>query len=220
MATLKSGSVMDSKAIVRCESRLETIRDATRKLIGCTEYNEFASLWYQILVASKSIYSTLEQGSKASVRSNQLFYREKDRFKKDELVQYILIARGAEEHGLEETSELIPEARLLGKSAEGFSARMTDRNGNTFVNCGVAYKIEGAGSRYDPGLRSLDGKPILNEKREKQIVLKSVRDRSKKIYAPPTTHQNEVLTDTSPAHVAQCMLSHLTNFVNEARKFL
>lgn len=67
-----------------------------------------------------------------------------------------------------------------------------------------------------PILRSLDEKPVKNVYKPRRIVLKSVRDRSKREYLPPKTHLGTAIRSDSPREVAELALKYLEELISEA----
>lgn len=212
---------MYSKALVKAHGRLRVAQRAVDELPKCETYTEFSDAWYVFLHASKGIYTTLEQGAKATAQARQWFGAQ-DRFRReDELLRYITEARNDDEHGIEDVTEFVPEQNLLGVSAPGYSNIVRDQFGNTVIGAGVAaFKITGTlPPDQMPKLTSLDGKPVMNHRTPPHPRLVPVRDRSKRIYHPPTQHLGRPLENSLPITVARLMIVYLEHLLDEAEGF-
>lgn len=170
-------------------------------------------------MASKGVYTTLEQGAKISPQSRQWFGRKNQERRNDELLRYISEARNDAEHGVEQGVEFKRQSLSLGVSDKNSSRIMQDQWGNTFINCGTAWTIDGGHPEMKnlPILTPLDGKPIKSVHQPDRIVLKSVMDRSRKVYPPPTTHLKRQIESNSPLEISSLTVKYLEALLEEAK---
>jgi hypothetical protein len=68
---------MDSQAVEQAQSRLRRAKKALEALKTATNYEEAEEAWSDLLLASATIYSKLEQGSKSKGTSAGWFGRKK-----------------------------------------------------------------------------------------------------------------------------------------------
>jgi hypothetical protein len=92
---------MDSQAVEQAQSRLRRAKKALEALKTATNYEEAEEAWSDLLLASATIYSKLEQGSKSKGTSAGWFGRKKKERKDDPLLRYLHHARNSDEHGIE-----------------------------------------------------------------------------------------------------------------------
>jgi hypothetical protein len=184
-------------------------------------YAELADHWYVFLHAAKGIYTTLEQGSKATPQARQWFGLKNQERKNDPLLRYISEARNDDEHGIEENTEIRPSRLALGERKPGASRAMRDQFGNTFVDCGAAYEFEGGvpNRASMPILSPLDGKLVHSSFTPSRIALKPVRDRSLRCYPPPKFHLGRALQTDGPIEAAELTFTYLFGLVAEAESF-
>ena len=193
---------MDVKAIIKAKSRLRVAEKALAELAASQRYEEFSDTWYTFLVATKNVYTVLEQGSKVTPQSRQWFASVRQARKDDELLQYLFEARNDDEHGLENSTEHVPGRLAIGVAREGYS---TSVRLNGTIGPGGSLNVE-----------SLDGKPVLIEQTLPHARLVSVQARGNRTINPPLSHLGVRLRDTSPLAVATLSLTYLTALVNDA----
>ena len=208
---------MNPKSIVKARSRLRVSQRQVDAMSNCRTYEDFSDLWSVFLHAAKGIYTSLELRSKSNAYSRQWFGGKNRVRKSDQLLRYITEARNDDEHGIEPITEYVPAVAVLGIGDGGGSRHVVDEYGNTFINCGAAYRFEGFIDPSSlPRLKSLDGKPVINRVDPAYVRLTPVRDRSGIAYPPPTTHLGEDLPDRMPATVARLAVRYLEGLVAEA----
>jgi hypothetical protein len=192
------------------------VQRAVRELEFCKDYDTFSDIWYQFLIASKNIYTQLEQGAKSSAKST-LWFGERNKFRKsDQLLRYVTEARNSEEHGLQPNSRFVPNELRLGVSKPGMSSEIQDQNGNVFSGCGTAISYSGSMPTSLPKLQALDGKPILAEFHPAHVKLVQVQDRHGNRYDPPTSHLGVQIDGSEPLTVAKAMMTYLEQLLAEA----
>lgn len=196
------GNAVDVKAIIKAKSRLRVAEKALAELAASQQYEEFSDTWYTFLVATKNVYTVLEQGSKVTPQSRQWFANVRQARKDDELLQYLFEARNDDEHGLDNSTEHVPGSLAIGVAREGYSNSVR-LNGT--LGPGGSFNVE-----------SLDGKPVLIEQTLPHARLVSVQARGNRTINPPLSHLGVRLHDTSPVAVATLGLTYLTALVDDA----
>jgi len=195
---------MDTKAIEKAESRLRLARKALSELEQCENYRDFCDLWYSFLAPAKNVYTTLEQGAKASAQSRQWFGVKKSERKNDPLLQYLFQARNQDEHGLAAISEHTGDSTAIGVSKPGYSN---------------AIRLDGViGKGGTLNVQSLDGLPVKIEKRP-NVRLIPVTGLGGVVYLPPATHKGQAVSDPSPTRLAALAIAYLSELVEEAKQF-
>jgi hypothetical protein len=119
--------------------------------------------------------------------------------KKDPLLSYLVNARGADEHTVEEitsrTSGGIAINQAFGNSLH--INHLSINNGNIFIDSKQPIKIE-----FIPGKTKLI--PVVNRGRT---------------YEPPTTHLGGLLKNKEPIHLAEAGIEFYENFIEKAEEF-
>lgn len=199
---------MDSKAVYKAQSRLRLSEKALKELSLCKSHQEFEDIWYNFLVASKNVYTVLEQGSKSSAQSRQWFGGKSDERRNDPLLAYLFHARDDDEHGLNAITEFKHGSLNIGVKRPGFSNSFYLEDVTIIDGKITIQKIE-----------SLDNKPVLIEQRAPHTVLATVTSRGNK-YAPPTEHKGTLLETNLPIPVAALGFAYLKELVEEAKTLL
>lgn len=212
---------MKANALDKAMRRYRVARSSFESMRNTESYVELADKWYIFLHAAKGIYTTLEQGAKANPQAMQWFGGKNRERRGDPLLRYISEARNDDEHGIEESTELVRSSLQLGVARPGSSQILRDQFGNTFANVSAAYHIEGGHPRMKnlPVLQALDGKPVHSIFNPEKVVLKSVRDRSRCEYQPPKFHMGAALKTDGPIEVADLALRYLEGLLSEAESF-
>jgi hypothetical protein len=96
---------MDATAVEQAKVRLRKAETALEKLKSADSYEAAEEAWTDFLLASSTIYSKLEQGSKSKGSSAGWFGRKKKIRRDDELLRYLHYARNSDEHGIERVTE-------------------------------------------------------------------------------------------------------------------
>ncbi len=216
---------MDRNAIEKCKSRLRNAQKAVEDLRAYLEIEDlqsFEDTWFTFLFSWKSIYTTLEQGSKTTPQSRQWFGGVKQDRKDDDLLQYLFEARNDDEHGLETSIKTVPELTEIGVRGHGVSNAVLINGpgiiGGVAINCGAAIAYEGHPSQNPYKVTALDGKPILTRHTPAHVTLKPVFARGNRIYLPPQNHRGNPLEDKRPLAVATLALTYIESLVEEAAK--
>lgn len=190
-------------------------------LEAATDYQTFADHWYSFLCAAKGIYTTLEQGAKATPQARQWFGAKNQTRKDDPLLRYVTEARNDDEHGLEESTEIQPSSLKIGVAEPGELRIYGDQYGNISVGAEVAFEftnVAPTGPEF-PVITALDGMPMRSAFTPARIILKPVHDRKNTPYLPPTTHLGRNLAGDSPMEVARLATEYLKALIEEAEGF-
>ena len=143
------------------------------------------------------IFSKLEEGSKSNNKSIGWYALRKHERKTDPLLNYLRVARNADEHGLTEVA----------RHEEGHIALSGDVELNgTIGTHGGFLNVRQIG----PQAPEVHVKPS-------RIILTTVTDKYKTPAAPPISHMGKPLSDPeSPIEVARLALIYLTKAIAEA----
>jgi len=211
---------MHKQALDKASQRLRIVKQSLKGLQEAASFQDTTDQWYMFLHAAKGIYTTLEQGAKATPQARQWFGKKNQERRSDELLRYISEARNDDEHGIESVTKLEKGHSLFGVAEKGFSQHVQDANGNVFIDCGVAIRVhEDVEGLIVPKLKSLDKMPIKSEKIPPRAVLVTVKDRSKNIFNPPSVHLNRKIDGYDPLIVASLAFEYLARLLDEAEGF-
>jgi len=170
---------------------------AAKSLADMKAANDFPTVerhWTAFLSAAARVFNKLEQGAKTSGQSNAWFGRKHRERKTGPLLRYVWHARNADEHTLEQITELNPgRADLVTPTAREVAAlRETLRDEKR------PHAVLGLIEVVFP-----------------HVVLRSVTDRMVR-YDPPDSHLGKSLADKSPARVGDLELTYLDAMIGEA----
>ena len=196
---------MDIAAIRKARERLVLASESLKKAGEAKDHTTFSGAWYFFLIAAKNIYTSLEQGSKASPQSMQWFGSKKKDRKNDELLQYLFQARDDDEHGLGDVTKLEQGSFAIGKSVAGSSD-----------NFQIRMKTGANGDIVMLETKSLDGKPVVSEIKPSRSILLPVNGRGNITYPVPKSHLGQTITDQSPIAVGRLGLNYLERLIGEA----
>lgn len=204
-ARYRTFQLMTPAAISKAQNRLKLANDRLIEAEAAPNYVAFSGAWYSFLTAYKNVYSTLEQGAKASAKSRQWFGAKKQARKSDPMLQYLFQARDSDEHSLENVTELYHGHTSIGVSKPGYSDFM-EFSEVKIRNSSIT--IENA--------TSLDGKPILIERIGPHVRLRSVAGRGNIVYQPPTQHKGQKLANNLPITIGKLAIIYLDELIQEA----
>jgi len=190
---------MDSRAVLKAETRLRICQETLPKLESCEAYEDFELLWYTFLCAAKSVYTVLEQGAKNSAQSRQWFGNLNRKRREDPFLLYMSEARNSDEHGIEPVTQFVDKAFLGGVSRLGSSRDMTLNMVNGIVE-----------------ITSNDGRPVYSEIKQAYIKLSRIHTRSG-ILHPPDRHLGQDISGIFPYDAAFLMVEHLTSVLEQAK---
>ena len=106
---------MDPKAVIQAGERLDKANRAVKELHAATDFISADAAWTDLLTEAQTIFAKLEQGSKASGKSQAWFGKKKAEQRNDPLLRYIKFARNSEEHGLDRSTIRDMGSSLLGR---------------------------------------------------------------------------------------------------------
>ena len=196
---------LDAKFLAKAKLRLRSLERAVAGLRQAETFADFQDEWYFFLVSFKTVYTALEQASKATGPDQVWFGLKKSERKNDPLLRYLYQARDDAEHGLSEGLDLEPGSLAIGVNREGASTHIHIEE--LRLEDGVAHV---------KGFKGLDDKPVLIEHSAPKAVLRTVICRGPVSYHPPSEHLGKSLANPSPLNVAELGFSHLTELVREA----
>jgi hypothetical protein len=193
---------MHPEALIKSKSRLRLAKKALETLSQCENFDDFTDAWFSFVTAFKSVYTTLEQGAKASPQSRQWFGAKQAIRRKDPLLQYVYQARNDDEHGLAPVARHVPESLAVGVSRPGYSSNMRISMKDGTITA-----------------QSLDGLPVLVEHTAAHAALVTVTGLGNVKFHPPTTHLGQAIERNLPLPVARLAFSYLEKLVEEAGTF-
>lgn len=200
---------MDSRAIVKANSRLRVAKQAAQDLAACRDFDAFTDTWYTFLTAAKNIYTVLEQGAKISAQSKQWFGAKAAERRGDPLLQYLYEARNADEHGLEPVSEVTGGDLRL-----SFPSTGADWNASAHVRR-VSSDLSVTSFEILDTNHS-DSKTIDTFQTIKKARLVDIVARGNRVLAPPSTHRGIPIAERSPQAIANLALVYLEALVRDA----
>ena len=197
--------VMDKRALEKASDRLRVAHKAYKKLVKCKNPTDFSDEWFTLVVALKSVWSKLQQGSKTSPQTRQWFGAKVRERKADEVLQYMFIARNDDEHGLDGILQY-REGKLTYVSQ--------NTTGKTFHMEHV--EVDFKNKRMKAKGHDDDGNPIdtilpivPKSFQPSTLILKYVKDRASQTVKAP---------DITPVLAAEKTLKDLSGLIDEARE--
>jgi hypothetical protein len=189
---------MDRKAIQKARSRLRSAAEAVHAMESdAPDLPRFEAEWWKFLVASSSIYATLEQGSKSNSRSVAWFGHRKHERRTDPLLRYIHHARNTEEHSLTGSTD---RSRMRIK-AMNKHIKIIDRGpNNPPLLTGTTGPEPGRFKVLPPGVWLL---PVTD-------------DRYHDTFHPPKEHLGKPITYPNPVTVAKLAIAYIQGMIDEA----
>jgi len=191
-------------AIDKASQRLHKAKSALARAKAATEYDGFASAWSEYLTAINQVYTVIEKGAKSHPKSRQWFGGvKKKECKSDRLIQYLLQARNADEHGLEPVTEYVSGRISFNSSFARGTLRIA--------------RMEVTPTKIDVDFGLPTGITI-TPPHPKLVTV--IDDRFGTKFAPPTMHLGQPLTDSSPLAVGEHGIAYFERFVLEAEDLL
>lgn len=190
---------MDQKALEIAKSRLRVAQRALADAKSAIDNPTlFAEHWFVFLTAWKSIYTVLEQGSKASPQSRQWYGGKKAERRDDPLLQYLFEARNDEAHGLAITVRHTDGGYLFKATTdiESMRIRMVD---------GHPVPVDDEGNVVGELIQQTPPGPELQH----------VNARGNRILNPPSEHLGRKV-DVRPVPVAELAIEYADQLIKEA----
>ena len=188
---------MKQEALYQAKVRFDSAKDAAARMQNSQTYVAAENAWSDFLIAAGAIYAKLEQGAKGCSDSQSWFSRIKGDRKSDQLLYYIHHARNTEEHDI--NGSLLARANLeyVGSASDIGVSVGADREPKYIARPNSGTKIRVV---------------------EKFQSLKAVKDRSRNVIMPPTTHLGITLDDPKAAEVARLAITYLESLLADAAK--
>lgn len=208
---------MEKAAIEKAKRRLGAAERALQQLSEANSHDEAVDHWYALLVASKNIWTIMEQGAKPSAQARQWFGGKKRQRRSDELLQYMFEARNCDEHGLEDVIKYRPsgsrlEASFTVDAAHGFT------DGCTLKSVAVdraTGEVAFSGTHAD-GSEFTITQPSELTLLPATSVLCAIKARDGKVIDPPKTHLGKLMENNYPVTVASLALTYQRSLIDEA----
>lgn len=191
---------MDPRAIEQARNRLEKAKKSLLAFDDATNFAEAEEAWTDFLLAASSVYSKLEEGSKAVGASNAWYGRQKKARKDNHVMRYLHQARNSDEHGIMRVTAQEPDSNLFG-SPQAFGKRY-DLGPITFKDDqGLHPDVTTIGWAYGP-----------------RIKLIRAHDTRYNDYCDPPQFDNE--DGTNPSKVGAVAIPILESMISEAEKLV
>ena len=199
--TSANEQLMDPRAINKAESRLRGALSSLARLKRIDKFEDVSEEWFVFLTSWKSIYTSLEAGSRISPESKK-WMLEQQRFKnEDRLLRYVYEARNDEEHGLESALD----------EQEGFTAIGVNRPGSSTsftITTGLDGKMK---------FVSHDVRPVVVERLGRHARMRPVIDRQGRKVPVPDFHNAERIMDYDLIRVAEIATNHAMELIERAK---
>lgn len=196
---------MDAQAVDQAKAKLRKAEKALEALKAADSYEAAEEAWSDFLLASSTVYSKLEQGSKVNGASAGWFGRKKKERKDDPLLRYLHHARNSDEHGIERVAERGGNERDI--IAGGEKLKFNERR---------EYVIKEV---RDPNTNEVKQRDIKAYLYGPSLQMIRVHDRRFGDYCdPPRQHLGKIidLDDNSLIGIAALGLAYLKRLVAEA----
>jgi hypothetical protein len=201
---------MKAIGIQKAQRRL---RDASRHLDRLAELAKgldvpaFEYEWFLALSAINSAHEILRTSAWKNPKSKQWFSSaDKHIIRKDQLLRYILHARGVDHHGINAgTAPDVKGAEYLGYTESApVSFTVASADGSTQTVGGGAIILAGDVHSFSFGFKLV---PVVD-------------DRDGEPYSPPQEHLDQRLTQTDPVSVARLAVAYYVGLADEALGFI
>lgn len=199
---------MDTNAIDQAKARLRKAEKSLELLKAAEAYDEAEEAWSDFLLATSTIYSKLEQGSKSKGTSAGWFGRKKKERKDDPLLHYLHQARNSDEHGIERVAERGGNQIDITDSHEPL--RFNERRRKTF-------------NIYDGQTRKLKFENVEGIVAGPCLQMIRVHDRRFGNFCdPPESHLGNPISDQDRhlVSIAEMGLRYLIALINEAEQLI
>jgi len=192
---------MKRAGLEKARARLADAFAAFESLKTAQDWRDFESGWTRLLSALNAAYQILGDSARGNPKSVGWFSKVLGQRRADDLLSYMMHARNANDHGIEEVIKL--QFGGLGIGAPGAHVYIEK------LRLGPGGKIlELCGSEDG-------GKPLTVAYYPPRVHLVPVTDRGV-TYQPPKTFLNKPIADTSPLAVAHEVLQFMVILFGEA----
>jgi len=190
---------MNKDGLEQAQARFMRINRAAGMIASSAPVKEREAAWLDIIAAFGTLYSKLEQASKATPEATRWFREKKETRKQDPLLQYMHHARNADEHTL---------VRVATGAQFAVKAVVAEGGGTL----GVAYDAAGRPFMVSEGMAN----PKLYEN---EVMLHTAIDRGVS-YQPPTMHMGQHIADTTARAIAPLIVAYAERLLQDASGFL
>lgn len=184
-------------------NRLRRSADAVTAMAVTRNYEEFEDIWERFLNDCNAFFDLLYVATKANQRARTWYGEKQRQRRKDPLLKYLWEARNSNEHSVADTTGHMPGSYLIGIPGPGRSSSIR-----------ISGTIGGPNENFT--VTSMDGLPVHSIVQPSYAVLLPVTARDKTIYAPPTSHLGDALSDTTPRNVARLAVAYMDAIFSEA----
>jgi len=185
---------MDKRAVDAARTEYGRAVESAAAVATAIDFQVLEKNWTAFLVAAGRVFTKLEQGAKVAPKSKAWWGKQVHQRRTDPLLAYLWHARNADEHTLQQVTELHPgNATMVDPTKEDVAA--------------LKYAMEKETRPWVP-LELVEWVP-------QHVMLLPVKDRGV-LYQPPSAHLGTQITSTSPARTAELALAFLDTMVEEA----
>lgn len=178
------------------------LRAAARAIDGMKSANsleEFESKWREFLTCLEKVWTKVERSCQPFRNKFEPWQGTYHRLrKKDMLLRYLKQARDADNHSIQDFTEIVPGSRNIRfvNPQGGYIKHMEIRGGEIAV---------------------YEGDPIVVENKPPQPIAIPVKNNGE-WHNPPTSHLDKPITTRHPVALAELGLNFYENFVNEVER--
>ena len=195
---------MSISLISKAKSRAKSAKHLFEKLNSVQNFDDFSDTWHQFLIKLNGVHSQLSAASRKSKTLSKWYNPKKIVWRKDPLLQYLLQARNADEHGIGEVLEKASASMEL-KSRNPDEDRTIGAS-LTFVN-GVPYGQVWSNDHH--GVSASFKPPRI-------ILIPVTDDRFGTTFTPPKEHLGKAISSDDPRYVARLGLNYTLSLLDEA----
>lgn len=189
---------MQRVAVAKAENALRRASAARDRLRDASNLTQARDAWEDFLAENTKFFEKLSKGSRINPKSEAWFGRVKHERKTDHLLRYLMHARNAEEHTLDEVTK---SSVAIGASKGRVRVHsLAIRGDGEIIHSDVEPLTDGARLAVKLHLRMLP-----------------VTDRSDNVYQPPAEHLGKPVPNVSPLSIANFALEHMTSLIETAK---
>lgn len=189
---------MDKDGLAQAQERLAKLRITAAIVTSDATMNERESAWLDFIQCHGTIYSKLQQASKADPKSKRWFEGKQAERKSDELLRYLHHARNAAEH------TIIRSSSQVDFSIEGRVGKEVGPG----IGLGIGFDHLGRPYGIAQGLEDVQVHQL-------EVMVLAARDRGVN-YPPPSKHLGKQVAHDTARAVAALALEHAEGMLREA----
>ncbi len=186
---------MDQEGLAQAKERFDRLRSAAIIVASSAPLPQRESAWLDFIQYHGTIYSKLEQASKATPAARRWFEAKRSERKSDELLKYLLHARNVGEHTI---------LRASGGAIFAVSGKFQPGGGIL----GISFDQHGKPVAVGSGAGDM-------KVHENEILLHAAKDRGV-VYRPPREHLGQPIEGDTAREVARHALAHAERMIREA----